>query len=464
MTAPALPVELAERVIGHLIDLNCGTFALTPEALLDEPDPVLREILTGMRLVHEDLDLHRQTSERRLAELSRSEALSRTILDATADAIVTVDAQGLIRGWNRAATAIFGHPADDALGLPVATRLPGVMVAAGGATRREVVTCRRDGSPLTVEVRLGELSVAGEALRVAVIRDLTEDKKADAQLRELNHKLVDASRQAGMAEVATGVLHNVGNVLNSVNVSARVLDEELRGSELRSLAMLADLVDAQSGDLARFVTADPRGARLPQFLRALSKAMHAGQDKLLAELALLRQNVEHINTIVAMQQNHVRSATLEDMGNIAEVVDEAITMERAAFDGHHVALVRDYEATPRFLISRHKMLQILVNLLRNARHAVQEARRDDGCVRVAVRNLGATVRVEVADNGVGVRPDHFPHLFEQGFTTKPQGHGYGLHASALAMKELGGRIDVHSDGAGRGATFVLELPVRVRGG
>ena len=107
------------------------------------------------------------------------------------------------------------------------------------------------------------------------------------------------------------------------------------------------------------------------------------------------------------------------------------------------------------------MLQILVNLIRNSKYALDEGGRPDRQLTVRVdRNGGEFVRVAVIDNGVGIPPQNLTRIFEHGFTTRKKGHGFGLHSGALAAKELGGTLIARSDGTGRGATFILELPIQ----
>ncbi len=119
---------------------------------------------------------------------------------------------------------------------------------------------------------------------------------------------------------------------------------------------------------------------------------------------------------------------------------------------------------PPILVDRHKLLQILVNLLSNARHALMESGREDKVLTLRIEP-GARqdrLRIAVSDNGVGIPAENLHRLFSQGFTTKKSGHGFGLHISALAAAEMGGTLTCESAGSGHGATFSLELPVRGR--
>jgi signal transduction histidine kinase len=108
---------------------------------------------------------------------------------------------------------------------------------------------------------------------------------------------------------------------------------------------------------------------------------------------------------------------------------------------------------------KHRVLQILVNLIRNAKYALDDSKRTDKLLTIKLgRNGGDHIKIDVVDNGVGIPEENLTRIFGHGFTTRSNGHGFGLHSSALAIKELGGSLTAHSDGVGKGATFTLLLP------
>jgi two-component system sensor kinase FixL len=307
------------------------------------------------------------------------------------------------------------------------------------------------------EVRLVALRAAGA---IAIIQDITARKHAQADHERLNERLVATSRQAGMAEVATGVLHNVGNVLNSVNVSAGLVVDQLRRSRVASLARGVQLMQAHRADLAAFLTADAKGRKWPDFLVAVAGELEREQAVLLAEAQGLQRNVEHIKQIVAMQQSCAKSAGALESLALPALVEDALRMASATLALRAVEIVREFAEVPPVVADRHAVLQILVNLIRNAVHAL-EARATDRRLTLRLEPDGADrVHLRVSDNGVGIAPENLARIFNHGFTTKKDGHGFGLHSGANAAKEMGGSLTVQSDGPGAGATFTLELPLR----
>jgi PAS domain S-box-containing protein len=286
--------------------------------------------------------------------------------------------------------------------------------------------------------------------------------RAEQELENLHKQLVEASRQGGMAEIATNVLHNVGNVLNSVNISTTLLVQSVKQSKVSSLAKVVVLLQEHAHDLGEFITHDSRGKHVPAHLGQLSEHLLAEQETNVRELALLRQNIEHIKEIVAMQQNYATFGGVKEMVNVVNLVEDSLRINEGALSRHRVEVIREFETVPPLNVEKHKILQILVNLLRNAKHACQDSERADKRITVRVANGEGRIRISVMDNGVGIPPENLTRIFNYGFTTRKGGHGFGLHSGALAAKEMGGSLTVHSDGPGQGAAFTLELPCPAR--
>jgi signal transduction histidine kinase len=309
-----------------------------------------------------------------------------------------------------------------------------------------------------VEERTRQLSEANRGLG----REIAERRRAEQQLAEVHHQLVDAARRAGMAEIATGVLHNVGNVLNSVNVSATLVSDRLRNSKIADLHRAVALFDDHAADLARFISEDRRGKQLPGFLRLLADHLAGNRDFMTEELQSLTRHIDHIKTIVAMQQSYAGVAGVIEAVALPQLLDDAIKLNSASLAKYDIEVVREYEDLPPIRVDKQRVLQILVNLVTNAKEALIESGAAEPCLtaRIAVRSSGdkSKLLIEVCDNGVGIAAENLVRIFSHGFTTKKHGHGFGLHSSANAAKELGGTLTARSAGHNRGAAFTLELP------
>jgi PAS domain S-box-containing protein len=297
--------------------------------------------------------------------------------------------------------------------------------------------------------------------RIWMFRDITTRKQLELEMENTHQQLMVASRQAGMAEVATGVLHNVGNVLNSVNVSASLVVDSVRTSRAASLSKVVELLDKHQDNLAEFLTRDEKGKQLHGFLAGLNKHLAGERAALLEELRSLTGNIEHIKEIVAMQQANAHRFGVVETAQAVELMENALKMNEAAYSRHRVGLAREFEEVPPVLVDKHKVLQILINLLQNAKRACSQSTEAERKVTVRIRKNGEqSIRMEVADNGVGIPPENLTRIFAHGFTTQADGHGFGLHTGALTAKQLGGTLTAHSAGSGLGATFILELPIQ----
>lgn len=293
-----------------------------------------------------------------------------------------------------------------------------------------------------------------------VSKDITAIKEAEDNLESVHKQLLVASRQAGMAEVATGVLHNVGNVLNSVNVSANLLSEKLQQSRASGLTKVVRLLRENSSRLADFITNDPKGRHLPLYLEQLAERVAEEQALLLSEVGCLARNVEHIKNIVVMQQSYAKPVGITESVQAVDLVEDALRINGGVLARHHVKVVREYEAQLLTLtLDKHKVLQILVNLISNAGHACAQSQQAEKRLTVRLSDDPDRIRFSIADNGIGIAPENLTRIFSLGFTTRSDGHGFGLHSGALAAKEMGGALLSHSDGPDRGAIFTLELPV-----
>ena len=282
------------------------------------------------------------------------------------------------------------------------------------------------------------------------------------RLERARSELLETARTAGKSELATGILHNVGNVLNSVNISASLVSQRVDELCVRDLERLAEVLDEHADDLPRFLADDPRGKHVQPFLTALVAQLKGEQSSIRSEVTSLVDGIEHICQLIKSQQGIARKTSLLEFTNLAERFDEALMItQRAQGDSSQLVVVKRYEDLPEVEVDRHRLLEILVNLIQNARQATSGPSQE---VVLELRRVDdARVAMSVADNGCGIASEDLIRIFSMGFTTREDGHGFGLHSCANIAKEMGGSLRAESDGAGRGARFTLEVPVRPPG-
>jgi len=322
---------------------------------------------------------------------------------------------------------------------------------------------RKDGSTFFVETSLKLVTQEKQDYIIAIARDITERKRAEVKLKTAQEKLLETAREVGMAEVATGVLHNVGNVLNSVSVTAESIQKRVRNSKISYLADIVGLFEEHANELSTFIANEERGKKIPAFLANLSKELVDEQERCLEALEALTKHVQHVGDIIQLQQSHSKTKGLIEPTSIAEIVEDTIQINAETITRNNVEVLREIPNLPTLLLDRHKVLQILTNLISNAIYALSISNRDDRILRICVKEpKSGFLRINVSDNGIGIPKENLTRIFEHGFTTKKTGHGFGLHSTALSANELSGSIKAHSDGPGKGAVFTVELPFKTK--
>jgi signal transduction histidine kinase len=320
-----------------------------------------------------------------------------------------------------------------------------------------VWACLRGAKELaTLATRQAELEATNQRVEAEVARQT-------ARLESVSQELIGTARKAGMAEIATGVLHNVGNVLNTVNISASVAMAKIKESEIPSLVKIGEMLQTNQANLPAFLTTDERGKHLPAFLIELSECLSREHTGLIEELRTLATGLDHIKEIVSAQQQHAKSGSARVKMSPADLFERAIEMDIGVSKVENLTVVRDFPPMDAVVIDKHKALQILINLLSNAKKAVVASTQAKKRISLSTRKIDSgdktILRFQVEDNGVGIHPDNLAKIFAHGFTTRAEGHGFGLHSAANAAAEMGGKLTVTSEGIDCGATFTLEIPL-----
>ncbi|QDV11593.1 Sensor protein FixL [Rosistilla oblonga] len=393
-------------------------------------------------------------------------------LDFAQDAMFVCESTGQIIDANEISCKRLGYPREELLKISVPDVDPGLprekwpefwgQLKDQKAMVLESKHRKSDDSTFPVEVTINYSAFGGIEYACCFVRDITDRKRAEREREQLAGELQNAARQAGMAEVATGVLHNVGNVLNSVNVSTNLIRDRINASPVDHLAKAAAVIAENKTDLGSFLTHDPRGKHFPALLNQLATSFRSERDAQRDEIQALAKSVEHIKEIVSMQQSFAKKSGMTESVDPIELIEDAVKINDASLMRHGVELIREFEDVPNIEVRKHEVLQILINLIKNAKQAVDKSDASEKTIRLTARTEDEHVRLEVRDNGIGISQENLKNIFQHGFTTKTTGHGFGLHSCANSAREMGGSMSVHSDGEGLGATFTLRLPLHDR--
>lgn len=327
---------------------------------------------------------------------------------------------------------------------------------------QEIHFITKNGDPITTLTTSSTVKDTNGAIQgiVFVSQDLTEYKQLEEKIHEAKEAII-ISRQAGMAEIANNVLHNIGNVLNSVNTSADLLASSLRDSKLNYLPKLDDLLQKNLSNLADFFTQNPKGKLLPSYISELSQHWQYENQFHIQECETLIKSIQHIKEIVSMQQSIAGTYGVIDKIDLTELIEDAINIVLFNLQAEHIKVIREYDQFDPTYIDKSKLLQILINLIKNAKDALLASSNHEKIMTISLKcHNQNTIQIQVTDNGIGILPENIPKLFTQGFTTKPKGHGFGLHSSIFTANELQGSLTVVSEGPMKGATFTLQFPYK----
>ncbi|PCI26921.1 MAG: hypothetical protein COB67_09660 [SAR324 cluster bacterium] len=331
---------------------------------------------------------------------------------------------------------------------------------------------RKDGSIFPVSIMLTTVKdpLGKVKYRIANIDDITEQKATEDELerrveertkkiKKMQQKLIQSAQQAGMAEIASGILHNVGNTLNSLSVSSEMITRSLKDSELPSFIRVNQMLDSNRNNLGEFLTQDIKGKQIPNFYNELGKVFMGEQELLIKESETINRLVDLIKEVIRTQQEYAVSVRLEEEEILHQVVDDSLLLQLNSFSTYKIKIIKNYRAIPPITIQRSKLIHILINLLNNAKDALQGNAPENRQIIIEIdKTPEGESFIKIQDNGQGILKEELSNIFAYGYTTKRGGHGFGLHTSAIYMQEMNGRIEVQSEGIGKGASFTLTLP------
>ena len=409
-----------------------------------------------------------QLAESMVKDVKQNADLIKQILSNASEAIVTIDQQGLVKLANKSAHQIFGFQ-DGQSGFNFETLLTKttwsdiadqINFSSDGRYKCSSKLQRPNGEQFFCRLNFGVCFSNKQKFYVLIARDVTERMETDRKIEEINRELLQASETAAKVELANGVLHNVGNILNSINVSATVIRKQVGTDSISKLDRLCKLINEHDAGFSDFVQNDKRGKKIPIFLEKIADSLVGEQQGIERELGDLLKNVSHVKEVIASQQSDAKSSAANQLLAPQELMTDAITVNKAVLSEHSIEVIHDGNHNlPEIWSDRNRILQILVNLIKNASDALIENKTPVPSIRASVRTDADYVVFEVTDNGVGMSADVLQKIFEHGFTTKTSGHGFGLHSCMHAAADLGGKLEAYSDGLGCGATFQLVLPV-----
>lgn len=295
-----------------------------------------------------------------------------------------------------------------------------------------------------------------------VIRHARERHKASLEREALTQQLVESSRRLGMAEVASDVLHNVGNVLNSLNVSAGLIAQHVREMPVHDVNRISDLLAAHQDDIGTFLTHDSKGQQVLGFLAQLGCHLRDQHAQTCSDLDTLISQIDHVRDLIVAQDDIARATSIQEPVVLKDLVETALATHSSELDKNQIVLIRDYADMPQIITDKQQVSQIVANLIANATEAMQQQVQEPHQLTVRTQlhtDEDNRIRLQMIDSGIGISSDNLQRIFAQSLVPERGKQGSGLHNNANAAKNLGGSLTAASDGEGLGATFTLELPI-----
>jgi signal transduction histidine kinase len=281
------------------------------------------------------------------------------------------------------------------------------------------------------------------------------------ELKAAQKDLVDKAHKAGMADIAAGTLHNVGNILNSVRVSVEIIGAKANDLPLQELIRANGLLRENMDTIKTFMLDDPRGKKLLHYYLQLEEPFNNATATIQQNIRRLSEKVNTINDVIAAQQNYAGVGGLTEKANLSDIIEDALLMQSGSLERHKIYVVKEFHEAPEIMVQKTKLVHILVNLIKNAKDAMVGLDPAIKKLNISVQGEDGSIIIRVKDTGCGIRQENINKIFSYGFSTKKNGHGFGLHSSANYMKEMGGEMWADSEGEGKGAQFVLKFPKKL---
>lgn len=283
------------------------------------------------------------------------------------------------------------------------------------------------------------------------------------QLKQAQQAIIEKAHKAGMADVASGTLHNVGNILNSVKVSAQLIKNKIKNSKINKLKKANDLLRENLHNLDEFILRNPKGKKLLEYYLKLEEVIFEEAGEVSENLNRLNDKIDMIADVVSAQQSYAGISSLTESYPLETVIEDALTLQSGSIGRYGIQVIKNYAALPEVPIQKAKLVHILINLIKNAKESMLETPVENRKLTISTERNEDLARLVIKDTGKGIEAESLKKIFTHGYTTKKDGHGFGLHSCANYMMEMNGNIWAESEGIDKGASFILEfkLPMNI---
>ncbi len=398
--------------------------------------------------------------------LSNAETKVRSLLESSPDFIINIDKNHTIQYINRPHEGqLFGYEIGKSIFESLDNQYHDVLKNAikrsFEASINDIIETKKiflDGKVYWNEFRLSPI-VRNQSINgiMLISTDITKRKLAEIELESTQKELLEKAHKAGMADTITDILHNVGNLLNSVVTSAQKMRTMTKESKIRELQMANRLLEKNMDNIESFISHNPKGKKLMQYYLVVEREMNKQHSSFQYHLERLNKKVDTIANVIMAQQSLASLGSYEEELDLNEFLAEILDLESSLFEASKIKIVKELHSIPVLKVQKTKLVEILINLIQNANDAMHETPLEDRTLTISTNESNQSVFVKISDTGHGIAKDNLSKIFSHGFSTKRKGHGFGLHSCANYMTEMGGKMWAESEG--NGASFILQFPL-----
>ncbi len=283
-------------------------------------------------------------------------------------------------------------------------------------------------------------------------------KKRTQELKDTQEKLIKKAHKAGMADIATGTLHNIGNILSSVKTSTQFIRNNYKSEFFDKFKKANTLLRENKDNIEDFILHNPKSKKLIQYYLKLEEGIDEDTGIIKEHIDRLSDKVEAIADVIAAQQSYAGAASLTENFNLSDIIEDALTMQQESLSEYNISIEKEFNDIQEVPVQKTKLIHLLVNLINNAKDAMTKISPEKRKLTIMLSSENENVNIKIKDTGIGISSENLQKIFSHGYTTKKDGHGFGLHSCANYMTEMNGRMWAESEGEDKGATFVMAFP------
>lgn len=269
-------------------------------------------------------------------------------------------------------------------------------------------------------------------------------------------RLMEQAHKKGMAD-STAVLHDIANVMNSVNITTQAMGDLMSNCPVDDLTMANGMLESRADEMEEFIHNDKRGKLLMQFYANLGGEFEKFSERMQTNINRLMDKIRLIEGIINAQQSYTGVRSNMESIDLCAAADDVIRMYRAMIDKAGIRVIRSYESSTPALAQRTKLYHVLTNIIKNAIESMENVGGEKVLTIIVKEEETGKICIHICDTGEGISDNNIESIFAYGYTTKKGGHGFGLHSCANYMTEMKGRLRAKNSETGKGAVFTLEL-------